>query len=157
MATRFDDLIDIDLLALFKTLADSKYADASDVPTKTSDLSNDSDYQTSTQATNIANTVMTNNAPGYQTASQVTAAINNAISGITGISFEIVQALPASGGAGVIYLLPNSGSAPNIYDEYVWVNNAWEKIGTTDVDLSGYVEDSDITLATNADVQALFA
>lgn len=43
----YASIIDIDRLALFKTLADSKYADASDMPTKTSDLTNDSGFITS--------------------------------------------------------------------------------------------------------------
>ena len=78
------------------------------------------------------------------------------ISGITGVSFEIVQTLPQTGVVGTIYLLANGGSAPNIYDEYIWVNNTFEKIGTTDIDLSGYVQDSDITIVTNAQINSLF-
>lgn len=70
----------------------------------------------------------------------VTTAVTTAISGITGISFSIVQTLPSTGEAGVIYLVSNSGSGQNIYDEYIYVNNAFEKIGTTDVDLSGYLQ-----------------
>ena len=70
--------------------------------------------------------------------SYVDTAIGNAIAGVQGISYEIVQTLPATGSAGVIYLVSNSGTAPNVYDEYIWVSNAFEKIGTTAVDLSGY-------------------
>jgi len=82
-------------------------------------------------------------------------AIANAISGIQGISYEVVQSLPATGSAGVIYLLGNSGSAPNIYDEYIWMGAAYEKIGTTDVDLSGYQPKMD--RITNEQIDALFA
>lgn len=71
-------------------------------------------------------------------AAAVNAAIASAVAGITGFSYEIVQALPASGEAGVIYLLSNSGSTPNIYDEYIWIGTGFEKIGTTEVDLSQY-------------------
>lgn len=77
----------------------------------------------------------------FVTGGVVHTAIQNSISGITGISFEIVTGnLPASGQTGVIYLKSNSGSGQNIYDEYIWVNNGFEKIGTTDVDLSGYLQ-----------------
>ena len=89
------------------------------VPTAVSDLTNDS---------------------GYQTASDVTTAINSAISGITGISFEVVQTLPASGDAGTIYLVSHGGSGTNVFDEYIWVvvNNvgSWEMIGTTAADFT---------------------
>lgn len=102
------------------------------------------------------NNQLTNGA-GYQTSSQVQSAINSAISGITGISFEIVQSLPSTGAAGVIYLLSNSGSGQNIYDEYIYVNNKFEKIGTTDVDLSGYVQSSDLVAITNAEIDSIVA
>lgn len=58
-----------------------------------------------------------------------------------GIQFEIVTGdLPASGDAGTIYLKSHSGTAPDVYDEYIWVNNAWEQIGTTAVDLTDYTK-----------------
>ena len=41
-----------------------------------------------------------------------------------------------------MYFVPNSGSAPNQYDEYIWVNNAWEKLGTQSIDLSNYIQKS---------------
>lgn len=46
----------------------------------------------------------------------------------------------------VIYLVPNEGPSDNFYDEYVWVDKGgtykYELIGTTQVDLSGYVPTS---------------
>lgn len=109
-------------------------------PTKVSDFTNDSNFQTQ---------------------SQVQQAINDAIGQITGLSFEIVQTLPATGAAGTIYLVPNSGSAPNIYDEYVWITSggsgSFEKIGTTDVDLSGYVQYTDLVAITNSEIDTIVA
>ena len=121
------------------------------VPTAVSDLTNDS---------------------GYQTASDVTTAINSAIAGITGISFEVVQSLPASGDAGTIYLLSNGGSGTNVYDEYIWVvvNNvgSWEKIGTTAADFTNVVYYDSVNnqvsanstmfweIASNNDIAGLF-
>lgn len=92
------------------------------------------------------NNQLTNGA-GYQTASQVNSLIATAIGDITGISYEVVNSLPATGEAGVIYLISNSGTSPNIYDEYIYVNNKFEKIGTTEVDLSNY--------STTAQVQSM--
>lgn len=87
----------------------------------------------------------------------VTTAVANAIAGVTGIEYQIVTALPATGKAGVIYLISNSGSGTNSYDEYIYVNNAFEKIGTTDVDLSGYVQDSDLVPITNSAIDTIVA
>ena len=66
------------------------------------------------------------------------AEVDNLIGQISTVSFEIVQSLPQTGQSNIIYLLANSGTTPNIYDEYVWINNAWEKIGSTAIDLSNY-------------------
>lgn len=93
---------------------------------------------------------------GYQTAQDVDDAIADAVAGITEIDFEVVQELPQSGEKGIIYLVSNSGSGQNIYDEYIWVNNAFEKIGTTAVDLSGYVQASEMHALTNAEIDTIF-
>lgn len=155
------------------------------VPTATSDLTNDGDgtspfateayvgtnggkidviqvngtAQTITNKTvNIAvptnNNQLTNGA-GYQTASDVSTAINTAISGITSIDYQVVATLPATGVKGTIYLVSNSGTGTNIYDEYIWVNNAWEFIGTTAVDLSNYLQDSDVIALTNSEIDSV--
>lgn len=95
------------------------------------------------------------NAAGYQTASDVDAAIQDAIGDISGISYEVVGTLPQNGEAGVIYLKPNGGSNPNIYEEYIYVNGAYEKIGTTDVDLSNYMQTTDMVSITNAEIDVI--
>lgn len=100
------------------------------------------------------------NDAGYQNASQVSSAINTAIAGITGISFEIVQTLPATGDAGTIYLVPAGQSATgDIYAEWIYINNAWEKIGTTAVDLTDYTtwNSTTETLSANGTAVYIFA
>lgn len=96
----------------------------------------------------------------YQTATDVDDAITEALAGITGIEFEVVQALPQSGVKGVIYLVSNSGSNPNAYDEYIWIagdpTGSFEKIGTTAVDLSGYVQASEMHALTNNEIDSIF-
>ncbi len=59
-------------------------------------------------------------------------------------SFVVVGTLPATGESGKIYLVANSGTGTNRYDEYIWVEARWEKIGTTEIDLSGYAKKQDI-------------
>ena len=89
----------------------------------------------------------------------VTKAVADGIASITGIDFQIVQTLPTTGEKGVIYLVPNSGTAPNIYDEYIRITSTskFEKIGTTDVDLSGYVQASEMVSITNAEIDTIVA
>lgn len=74
------------------------------------------------------------------------AALKTEIVGEVGtIKLQAVDSLPETGVENVIYLVPNVVSGEkNIKDEYVWVSGAWEKIGTTELDLSGYALKSDV-------------
>ncbi len=72
---------------------------------------------------------------------QADEALSARIDAIKGLSFELVASLSdvANPKSDVIYLVPNGGAAPNIKDEYIYVNGVFEKIGTTEIDLSKYV------------------
>lgn len=138
------------------------------VPTKASDIGAMPDTYTapvtsvngSTGAVTLTiptnNNQLTNGA-GYQTASDVSTAINTALNGITGISYQVVASLPQTGEAGVIYLISNNGANPNIYDEYIYYGNSFEKIGTTDVDLTGYMLTTDMVAITNSEIDTTVA
>lgn len=92
------------------------------------------------------------------TKEEVNNAINTAVGNITGVEFRIVQALPQNGEAGVIYLLRNGSSEEqNVYDEYIYANGGFEKIGTTAVDLSGYVQSEDLVAVTNTEIDTITA
>lgn len=64
--------------------------------------------------------------------------VDDIIDGINTGRFEVVEELPQEGEDKVIYLVPNGGEVPNIYDEYIWTEDGFEKIGTTEIDLSQY-------------------
>ncbi|XBX03735.1 hypothetical protein QMP26_24740 [Enterocloster clostridioformis] len=115
------------------------------VPTKVSNLSNDSKFQTQ---------------------SQVTAAISAAVGDIVGIEYVILKSgeyngngVPTiTGTVGKIYLVPKTPSeTANIYTEWIYANGAFEKIGDTAVDLSGYVQDSDMVPLTNEQIDEIMA
>ena len=91
------------------------------------------------------------------TASEVNTAIQTALGSITGVSYQIVETLPQTGAAGVIYLVSNSGTGANVYDEYIYTNGAFEKIGSTDTDLSGYVQEIDLVTITNGEIDTIVA
>lgn len=79
--------------------------------------------------------------------------VDDAISAAATGEFQVVEDLPASGNAGVIYLKEHSHGSGDGYDEYIYVEGAWEKIGNTDIDLSNYVNslggDADAGVVTN--------
>lgn len=79
----------------------------------------------------------------------VATAVANALTGITSFEFSVVETLPTTGSKGIIYLVSNNGSNNNIYDEFIWVANKYEKIGTTDIDLSNYVTINGAEALTN--------
>lgn len=64
------------------------------------------------------------------------------------------------GAGGTIYLVQNTGSSPNSKDEYFWNSAgstpAYEKFGSTDVDLSGYVKTTDLVEITTGDIDTMF-
>ena len=71
----------------------------------------------------------------------------NLINAIKTIQMEVVTELPATGENNIIYLIARiKEETSNIYDEYIYVNNTWEKIGSTDVDLTNYALKSEIPI-----------
>lgn len=66
------------------------------------------------------------------------AEVNALIAAIQKVTLRKVTVLPETGETNVIYLVPKTGTTQDVFDEWIWVDNAWEHIGTTEVDLSGY-------------------
>lgn len=111
------------------------------VPTATSDLNNDSGFITN----------LVNNLANYYTKSQTytQAEVDALISGIVTLNILVVQTLPTQDiSTTTIYLVPKQDAGTDdIYDEYLYINNAWELIGTTQIDLSNYVTTTDLSTA----------
>lgn len=66
--------------------------------------------------------------------------INNNISKIPKFAIEVVENLPTSNiSPTTIYIKKTSTTeSGNLYTEYIYVNDAWEELGTQTLDLSGY-------------------
>ena len=66
--------------------------------------------------------------------------VNNLINNISNFSALIVNSLPTENiSTTTIYLISKTDSENNdYYDEYIYINNAWEMIGNTKVDLSNH-------------------
>ena len=96
------------------------------------------------------------------TAKTIAGAINelkNLVDLLPQFAIEVVQTLPVSDiSETTIYLVPaQDPEQGNYYEEYIYVNNAWELVGTTAVDLSGYYTSAqvDTLLAAKANTSSL--
>ena len=109
--------------------AKGDYALVSDIPTLVSELQNDSNFATQTQ-------------------------VMQAIAAIPQFALSIVNELPATGAKMVLYLVPKEGTEKDIYNEYIWIEqtSSFEFIGTTAVDLTDYVKNTDYASSTKAGV-----
>lgn len=124
------------------------------VPTKVSELTNDSKFQTESE---VASTVATA-VNGLATENFVKEQIANIN------KKEVVTSVDAMTDPNTIYLMANAGETNNIYDEYIVIvtgegeaaTKTVEKIGTTEVDLTNYVQESDLVAITNAEIDAIF-
>lgn len=114
--------------------AAQKTADAITVPAKTSDLQNDSGFITRLVAD------LTNYYTKSQTYTQ--AEVNALVSAIPKFAISVVASLPTSGISGTTVYLVKSGSDADLYTEYIYVDGAWEILGSQRVDLTGYATEA---------------
>lgn len=194
MATYLDNAGVTQILTKIKSLL-AKKAEITAIPTKTSQLTNDSQYQNATEVNSKIDTKLgelsvptTGGETKYicsisQTNGEISAVqkdfdmsvddrimtllnrgsladqsfvmdrIDAAVGKITSFEYKIVDSLPATteGKKGVIYLVAHSGSTnQNSYDEYIFLPAEgstaarYEKIGTTDIDLTPYAKKTEI-------------
>lgn len=138
-------------------------ADRNEIPTAVSQLDNDAGYITGYTETDptVPAWAKASTKPSY-TASEVGAptvqemntAINNAIGSVNSFDVAIVQTLPSENiSTHTIYLVPKIGETNDVYDEYIYINNAWEMVGNTQIDLSDYATKSEIPDVPVEDVQ----
>ena len=70
--------------------------------------------------------------------------VNNLISSMAGgVELVVANVLPVTGQANTIYLLRRAIDS-NVYDQYVWFNNSWVQVGSTEVDLSQYYKKQEV-------------
>ena len=152
--------------------ADS-YAKSVDIPTKVESLSDATDYAKKIEIPHSVSEIdgmdayakitalpkkvadLTDGAD-YIKKAELTEEVKRLIGNTKALEFSVVEELPSSGEKSTIYLVSNSKVENDAYDEYIFVNGKFEKIGTTSVDLSDYVKTSDITSITNEEIDTLF-
>ena len=81
------------------------------------------------------------------TKTETDSAIAKAIAAVDHLSREIVETLPENASEKVIYMVHREdGTGQDVYNEYMYINGAWEIIGDTSVDLTGYAKTEDILI-----------
>ncbi|MGN0138267.1 MAG: hypothetical protein ACI381_06660 [Candidatus Methanomethylophilaceae archaeon] len=93
------------------------------VPTKVSQIENDTGFITKAVA-DLANYYV-------KSETYTRAEVQGLIAAIPLFSVTTVDALPAEGDPLKIYFVPKEGSTTDAHDEFIWVDGAWELIGTT--------------------------
>ena len=137
---------------------DGTWASLSGKPTAVSAWANDANYQTALQVSQSISTALA--ASGFQTAPQVEALIDAALSTLDTDIFVVVDPLPLANTANPnkIYLAPApGGSGDNVMEEWVAVNGAWEKLGSVDISLEGYFNESNLVPITNSEIDGMIA
>ena len=148
--------------------APSYYAKATDIPTIDTAMSETS---TNPVQNKVINTALAGKADSATTLAgygitdaykktEVDSKISTAVANAGHLKRSIVETLPAVGDAdaNTIYMkVEDNDSADNKYVEWMVINGAWEKVGTSDVDLSGYLQKTEITAITNSEIDTVVA
>lgn len=126
------------------------YAKKTDLKTKLSEFENDSEFITNT-VDNLTNYYL-------KTETYTQDEVNNLISNINKITVEVVAELPAENiSTSTIYLILID-TEKNVYSQNMYINEKWAVLGSTSVDLTGYVKSDELTTkleayATNESVE----
>lgn len=122
-------------------------ADKTELPKKVSELENDKNF--------IDNLV--NDLKNYylKTETYTKEEVDTKISQIETIKLRKVDVLPETGEPNTIYLVPKETTKEqNIFEEYIYVDNKWEMIGTTEIDLSNYPTFDEMNLAISQAIES---
>ena len=92
--------------------------------------------------------------------------VYTALSGIKTIKLQIVTVLPETGESNIIYLVQSAVSQEHdFYDEYMYFNDSWERIGSTKVNIADYYNKTEIdtkettlnnTISTKANIADVY-
>ena len=137
---------------------DGTWASLSGKPTAVSAWTNDANYQTAVQVSSAISAALLSS--GFQTASQVEALIEAALATLDTDIFVVVETLPLASAANPnkIYLAPApGGSGDNVMEEWVVVGGHWEKLGSVDISLDGYFNETNLVPITNAEIDSMIA
>ena len=75
--------------------------------------------------------------------------VNIAKANITILSKKVVSTIADVTDENILYLVPASDKDGNIYNEYMLIDGEPEKVGSQDVDLTGYAKTTDVEVMIN--------
>lgn len=145
---------DTDNLETAKTYAEEKATEAQTAATEAAKTYADGTFVTQTAYNAQVATLQQTDTDNLAAAKKYT---DDAVGAITGFDFQIVEQLPDSGTKGIIYLVKAAADSDvemdnNEYDEYLWITDKFEHIGSTKMDLTGYLKEVDIAIITNDEI-----
>lgn len=108
-------------------------------------------YPTNTELSSAISTALAD----YMTAVEVNEAIAAAVTSASGLHYELVETLPETGDPNVIYLLPTDREGSDIYDEWFYFNDKWERVGSTGIDLSNYWSKEELRIMTKEELEEI--
>ncbi len=135
---------------------DTGYITTDNIPTKLSQLENDNNYakvdQIPVNISELANdkefiTKLVDNLVNYYKKTEVYSKgeVNTLIEALHSVNIKKVDVLPETGENNTIYFVPTQKPQENnYYDEYMYFEDRWEKIGTTKVDFSDYTNNEQL-------------
>lgn len=82
--------------------------------------------------------------------------IAEAVAELGKLDIEVVDSLPANAETNKIYLVAQDRVNPDVYDEYLYINNEWERIGTTAMSIGTQILNLVGTEDNPVDFQELF-
>ncbi len=127
------------------TFNSEKYAKKTELPKKTSDLQNDSNFVSDENYVHTDNNYTDEEKQKLENDVATKDYVEQEIATFDFI--KIVETLPEQGLPNRTYFVLKTDQQTNdLYDEYMWVNNAWEFIGTRqiEVDLTNYALKSEL-------------
>ena len=99
------------------------------------------DYFTQSDIDSIVSQVPSPDLSSYATKAYLEQVVRGIETGM--LRRSVVQTLPIENiDENTIYMMPKTGSTGDVYNEYLYVNNTWELIGSTEVDLTNYATKS---------------
>ena len=132
-----------DKSGLLNKVAGVPEVDAILSPTSTNPVQNKSIYAALAQKVEKSVTDLVNYYDKTQTYNK--AEVRQLIGAINTVTIEVVATLPVSEISSTTIYFVGPATGTNTYEEYVYVNNTWVKIGDTDIDLTQYVTSANLT------------
>lgn len=163
MPEQFNDLVDYDHLALYdekiKQVIGGKADDSTVVKRVTvggsaAPMSNNSVALGSAAGASTESTLT--DGANLPTGSAVKAYVDSALASAGSLTKEVVQTVPSAADADENTLYYVMNSTTGYYDVYQKIGGSVVRLDDVSIDLSGYVQSSDISVVTNAQINALF-